>query len=142
MTDPIERVARAINSAPVREKASKHRGMRQLAEAAVNEYKAWLAEQGIPMEALLSGEMVAVPRDPDWSQGLARTRQCPGCGDLLVMRGERRDKIYCSDACRMKVYRKRKLAQADARLNADVVTPEKYLQKGLAIGHAIPMLDV
>lgn len=59
MTDPIERVARVLcrywAGAKRRNQASDN------ARIAIGEYKAWLTEQGIPIDKLLSGEMKAVP---------------------------------------------------------------------------------
>lgn len=31
---------------------------------------------------------------------LEETRACPVCGKMIVLEGQRRNKIYCSDECR------------------------------------------
>ena len=63
VSDAVERVARRIcqfSHSPkyVRDNAMTH------ARLMVAEYNVWLTEQGIPIDKLLSGEMVAVPSRP------------------------------------------------------------------------------
>lgn len=80
MTDPVERVARALakyNWSVEDPDFEEWFGrlerfdpvlrtmLNQQAEDALEICKAWLTEQGVPIDKLLSGEMVARP-DPNW----------------------------------------------------------------------------
>ena len=88
MTDPIERVAHFLEKI-IGDEAGR------CAAIAVPVYREWLRQQGIPIERLLSGEMVVIPYDPECD---------------------------CSRAVRnLKAFNE---AQLDYALNADIVTPD------------------
>jgi len=68
MTDPIERVARAMVNAEEWSSFWSEAEAKILARHMITEHKAWLTEQGIPIDKLLSGEMRAV----EYTAGMAR----------------------------------------------------------------------
>lgn len=146
--DPIERAARALVKAykeiwpgswPAPQEA------KELAGVCVAEHKAWLTEQGIPIDKLLSGEMVPKPVEPadtsiclgalddetpepsydgeydhDWlPAGKDHVQQCSMC-DMV-----RRWPADGSTPLRLPVPESRRLAQLDYA-GGQVVTPEDY----------------
>ena len=103
-TDPIERVARVIDRY-----GTTHRNFRS--EMAIDEFKLWLTEQGIPIDKLLSREMVAVDR----KEMLIVLEDALDHYSPLTS-AQKQAQADCEAA--------RKLAQADYRLTSDGITPE------------------
>ena len=97
MSDPVERVAQALYMMGVFDSRPK-------ADRAIDEYKRWLAEQGIALDKLLSGEMVAV--DARTAERGKKVDEAVIALNIAVDKAERAE------------------AQADYAVGPQVVTPE------------------